>query len=158
MKSKNILILTLLISFVFSVTLNAQDRPKRTFDVEALKKEKAEFLKKELNLTDAEAKAFLPIESELTEKKFEIYREARAKTRDLRRKKDKTDADFQKITQSNLEAERKELELQEEYYKKFSKVLSAEKVAKYRAADIKFKEAALKRHREQHHRGEGRNK
>ncbi|MBB4036236.1 hypothetical protein GGR21_002137 [Dysgonomonas hofstadii] len=158
MKSKNILILTLLISFVFSVTVGAQDKPKRSFDVEALKKEKAEFLKKELNLTDAEAKAFLPLESELTEKKFEIYRDARIKTRELRRKKDKTDADFQKITQANLEAERKELDLQVEYYKKFNNVLPAEKVEKYRAADIKFKEAALKRHREQHRHGENRNK
>jgi len=156
MKSRNILILILLISFGFSVAAGAQDRPKRSFDIEAMKREKAEFLKKELNLTDAEAKAFLPLESELTEKKFEIYREARVKTRELRRKKDKTDADFQKITQANLEAERKELDLQVEYYKKFNSVLPAEKVEKYRAADIKFKEAALKRHREQHHRGEDR--
>ncbi len=152
MKSKSILLL-LLASFVFSMTSQAQDRPRRSFDVEALKKEKAEFLKKELNLTAEEEKAFLPIEAEFTQKKFEIYRDARVKTRELRRKKDKTDADYQKITQSNLEAERKEADLQIEYFKKFSKVLPAEKVEKYRAADIKFKEAALKRHREEHHQG-----
>jgi len=158
MKSKNILILALLMSLFATMTVQAQDnRQRRSFDVEVLKKEKAEFLKKELNLTDNEIRDFLPLESELTQKKFEIYRDARIQTRELRRKKDKTDADYQKITQANLEAERKESDLQIEYFKKFSKVLPAEKVEKYRAADLKFKEAALKRHREQHHRGEKRN-
>lgn len=157
MKSKNILILALLMSLFMTMAVQAQDnRQKRHFDVEALKREKSEFLIKELNLTDAESKAFLPLESELMEKKFEIYRNARMQTRELRRKKDKTDADYKKITQVNLEAERKESELQIEYFKKFSKVLPAEKIEKYRAADLKFKEAALKRHREQHHRGEDR--
>jgi len=37
-----------------------------------------------------------------------------------------------------------------EYFQKFSKVLPAEKIEKYRSADLKFKEAALKRHEEQH--------
>lgn len=158
MKSKSILIFILLASLGFSVTVDAQDRPRRPFDVEALKKEKAEFLKKELNLTAEEEKNFLLLEAEFTQKKFDVYRDARMKTRELRRKKDKTDADYQKITQANLEAEKKEAELQIEYFKKFSKVLPAEKVEKYRAADLKFKEAALKRHREQHHRGENGNR
>lgn len=157
MRSKNILILTLLMSLFLSMAVQAQDnRQRRSFDIEALKREKAEFLTKELNLTDAEVKAFLPLESELTVKKFELYRDARNQTRELRRKKDKTDADYQQITKANLEAERKESELQIEYFKKFSKVLPAEKVEKYRAADLKFKEAALKRHREQHRKGEDR--
>jgi len=140
----------LLVSITFSVT--AQERPRKSsFDVEAIKKEKAEYLKKELSLTADEAKAFLPLEAEFTEKKFDIYRKARMQTREIRRKKDKTDADFKLITKSKLEAEQQDSELQIEYFKKFSKVLPAEKVEKYRSADLRFNEELLKRHRAMHH-------
>ncbi|MFV0539098.1 MAG: hypothetical protein ACK5M3_17295 [Dysgonomonas sp.] len=148
MKIKAILILAL-ICLTFSAA--AQDKPRKgRFDIETLKKEKSEYLKKELNLTEKEIKEFIPLEAEFTTKKFEIYRNARTKTRDLRRKENKTDADYQKITQTNLEAEQQDAKLQMEYFQKFSKVLPAEKIEKYRSADLKFKEAALKRHEEQH--------
>lgn len=156
MKLKTILLL--LIVFVgVSLSVDAQgrqDRPRRGgFDVEAVKKEKEKFLIKEMELTEKEAQEFIPLEAEYMDKKFQINREARSKTRELRQKKDKTDTDFKKITEINLEASKKESELQIEYFKKFSKVLSAEKVEKYRAADLKFKEEMLKRHKER--RGEG---
>ncbi len=148
MKLKTILILFLSILLTFSV--NAQNRREGSgsFDIEQIKKEKADYLKKELNLTDKEVKAFIPVEAEYMQKKYEINRDARRKTRDLRRKEKKTDKDFQTITNVNLEAEQKESQLQMEYFQKFSRILSAEKVENYRHADLKFKEAVLKRHRE----------
>lgn len=156
MKLKSILLL--LIVFVgVSLSIDAQgkpDRPRRGgFDVEAVKKEKEKFLIKEMKLTEDEAKVFLPLEVEYMDKKFQINREARRQTRDLRQKENKTDADYKKITEINLDANKKESELQIEYFKKFAKVLSAEKVERYRDADLKFKEEMLKRHQER--RGEG---
>lgn len=154
MKIKGILIFLLLVSVSFSVgAQNRPDRPRRGgFDMEAVKKEKEKFLTEEMGLTDTEAKAFLPLEAEYMEKRFKINRDARHKTHELRQKKEKTDGDYKKITEINLEASKKETELQLEYFKKFGKVLSAEKVEKYRAADLKFKEEMLKRH--QNRRGE----
>lgn len=156
MKLKSILLL--LIVFVgVSLSIDAQGRPEKPrkggFDVEAVKKEKEKFLIKEMGLTDEEAKKFLPLEAEYMDKKFQINRDARWKTRELRQKKDKADADFKKITEVNLEANKKESELQIEYFKKFGKILSAEKVEKYRDADLKFKEEMLRRH--QARKGEG---
>lgn len=145
MKAKNILLLFLV--FCFSFSINAQNG-KRGFDIEAIKKEKAEFLKKELDLTDTEVKAFLPLEAEFTQKKFTINRVARKETRELRRKENKTDADYKRITQLNLESEQRATQLQVEYYKKFSQVLSAEKVERYRIADQKFNEKLLKDHQQ----------
>ncbi|MDR1090547.1 MAG: hypothetical protein LBL79_05670 [Prevotella sp.] len=150
MKAKSILLLFLV--FCFSFSINAQDG-KKGFDIEALKKEKAEFLKKELDLTEAEVKAFLPLEAEFMQKKFAVNREARRETRELKRKENKTDADYKRITQLNLESEQRDTQLQVEYYKKFSQVLSAEKVERYRTADQKFKEKLLKDH--QQRGGEG---
>lgn len=146
MKLKCILILFLLGSVLFSV--NAQNRQRKgsgSFDIEAIKKEKGEFLKKEMNLTDSEAKAFLPLENEYTLKKFETNREVRRETRALKKKENKTEADYQRIVQLNLDSEQKEAQLQIEYYKKFAEVLPAQKIEKYKAADMKFKEMLLKR-------------
>lgn len=151
MKLKGILILVLLVCVSFSVDAqNRPDRPKRNggFDIEAIKKEKADFLIKEMGLTEAEAKAFLPLEVEFMEKKFEVNREARHKTWELRQKKDKTDADYKKMTDLNLEARKKETELEVKYYKKFGSVISAEKIDKYREADFRFKEKMLEKHQE----------
>lgn len=149
MKTKNILLLISL--FCFSLLANAQGGPKRGgFDMEAIKKEKAEYLKKEMNLTEAEIKTFLPLEAEFMTKKFEINRDARRETRELKRKENKTDADYKRITQLNLESEERSSQLQIEYYKKFSKVLSPEKVERYRSADQKFNEKLLKEHQKRH--------
>ncbi|MDR0824000.1 MAG: hypothetical protein LBN74_02830 [Prevotella sp.] len=155
MKLKSILVLFLLLCVTYSVDAQ-NDRSKQNdrFDIEAIKKEKAEYLKKVLNLTDAEKKAFLPLEAEFMAKKFEVNREARRETRELRNKQNKTDADYKRITQLNIESEQREAQLQVEYYKKFADVLSAEKIEKYRTADLKFKEETLKRHREKFHKGE----
>ncbi|MFV0418751.1 MAG: hypothetical protein ACK5KT_08490 [Dysgonomonas sp.] len=152
MKLKGILILLLLVCVSFSV--DAQDRPDRPkrngggFDIEAIKKEKGDFLIKEMGLNEAEAKAFLPLEFEFMEKKFEVNRNTRHKIWELKQKKDKTDADFKKINGLNLEAKKKEAELEIEYYDKFAKVISAEKIEKYRIADLKFKEEMLKKHQQ----------
>lgn len=156
MKLKNILLLLVLFVGV-SLSVDAQGKPERPrrggFDVEAIKKEKEKFLIKEMDLTEKEIKEFLPLEAEYMDKKFQINRETRQQTRELRKKENKSDADFKKMTEINLASNKKEAELEIEYFKKFSKVLSAEKVEKYRVADLKFKEEMLKRHRER--RGEG---
>lgn len=150
MKLKNILLLLTLFASLCVCAQGGPGKPNKGkgFDVEAFKKEKMNFLTKEMSLSEEEAKAFLPLEAEYTDKKFQINREARRETRELRQKDNKTDADYKKITAVNLEANKKEAELEIEYFKKFGKVLSAEKVEKYRAADLKFKEEMLKRHKE----------
>lgn len=150
MKFKGILTCILFVCLTFSI--NAQNK-RNGFDIAALKKEKAEFLKKELNLTEAETKAFLPLESEFMTKKYEVNRDARRETRALKQKKNKTDADYKRITQLNLESEQKEAQIQMEYYKKFAEVLSAEKIEKYRSVDLKFKEMMLERHKGRHQEG-----
>lgn len=154
MKFRKYLILVIL-SFVI-LSLNAQRRMTNSgFDIDEIKKEKANFLKKELNLTEAEAKAFIPLESEFMTKKFAVNREARRETRALEKKETKTEADYKRITQLNLESEQKEAQLSIEYYKKFSEVLSAEKIERYRSADLKFKEIMLKRRQAREQQKEG---
>lgn len=144
MRLRNILMLFIL-SFTFVSVTQGQNQRGGGFDIEAIKKEKAEFLKKEMDLTEAEVKNFIPMEQELMSKKFEINRNAHRLTRELRKKENKTDADYKKITQINLDAETKEAALQKEYFQKFATVLSAEKIERYRHADQKYMQKLLER-------------
>ena len=134
---------TKIISFFFFMVLavsmaNAQQPGHRRFDFEDFKKKKYEFIKKEIGLTEKEAKAFLPLSDELMKKKFEINKELRDNIRTLREKKEKSDADYEKMVDKALDARIKEAQLEKEYYQKFKKVLSGEKLYKYQMAEMKF--------------------
>ncbi|WP_165020557.1 MULTISPECIES: hypothetical protein [unclassified Dysgonomonas] len=142
MKTKNIL---LILAFFLSLTsINAQRTgEKKEFDVTKFKEQKAEFLKKELNLTDAEMKGFIPLVNEFMDKKFEINKTTRDESRQLRRATNKTEADYKKAIENYLDTREKEVILEKEYYQKFKAVLPAEKLFKYQRAEQKFMQRAL---------------
>lgn len=144
MKMKSLVFICMFLTSVVSV--NAQ-REKcdtcRQNRVEEFKVKKAEFLKKELQLTDAQAAAFIPLVNELMDKKYEASRTARMDMRTIQQKKDKSDADYKKAIDGMLDSQVKEAELQKEYYQKFAKVLPIEKVYKYHQAEMKFMKRAV---------------
>ena len=55
---------------------------------------------------------------------------------DIRR--NPTDADYNKVIDECLDVEIKEAQLEKEYFERFKKILSPEKVYKYRNAEYKF--------------------
>ncbi|NDW09167.1 hypothetical protein [Dysgonomonas sp. 520] len=136
MKRIAIIILTLTVFF----GVNAQQQQRRgKFDVEKFKKERIDFLVKEIGLTDQESKAFIPLCDELLTKKFEINREARRKNRELRQKgANATNVDYEMYNELQVDCKIKEAELDKEYYKKMKTILSAEKIHKYQMAEKQF--------------------
>lgn len=115
---------------------------QRKNDFEKFKAEREAFITKEMGLTEDESKAFWPLCNELQEKKFEInkpLRELRRKFRQARMEgKAIAEEDYKKMVELSSEIKIKEAQLEEEYLKKFLKVLSAEKVHKYQHAEHEF--------------------
>ena len=149
MKTRSIIFLFLLsISFI---SINAQDNrgSNRSFDLEKFKQMRADFFRKELKLTPAEEKAFIPLVNELMEKKFQINRKARDTHRELMKKSTKTAADYNKAIDASLESRIQEAQIQKHYIQKFKTVLPAEKVYKYFQAEMKFMDQAVEQHRGQ---------
>lgn len=134
--------------FACSLSLSAQKNDRghkhRHFDVEKHHQERADFITKELNLTEAEKKAFIPLMEEYIHARFELNREMRNAIRELRKKEVKTADDYQMLIDKDLELKQKEVELQKKYYAKFREVLSAEKVFKYGFAEKKFTQNVVK--------------
>lgn len=121
---------------------------KRSFDIEAFKAKKAEFIIQKVGLTDAETKAFIPLANELLDKRFEINRDMRRNARDIRKKENKTNADYERLINESTEVKLKEAQLDKEYLQKFKQVLSAEKIYKYQQAEAEFMKQMLdKRHK-----------
>ncbi|PXV63860.1 hypothetical protein CLV62_112109 [Dysgonomonas alginatilytica] len=138
MQHKNILLLLVLSIFSY-FPLSAQEHSHSgNFDIDAFKKKRAEFIIEKVNLTDAEAKAFIPLANELLDKRFELNRAIRKESRELRKKSNKTNADYERLLEASSTVKIKEAQLEQEYLQKFKKVLSAEKIYKYKQADAEY--------------------
>lgn len=131
----------------------AKRKEVKKFDLVEIKKKRAEFLKKELNLTPKEEEAFIPLVNELMDKKIEINREVMIARKELKKNLNKTDADYQKVVDLSINAQLKEAQLQKEYFEKFKKVLPAEKIYKYQRAEKAFAEKSLEQHRQRKNSG-----
>ncbi len=108
------------------------------FDRSAYESRKNAFITAELKLTPEEAAAFIPLTNELERKKFEAGLECRKINRELHKKKSPTAQDFNRAIDACLEVRMKEAGLEKEYYAKFRKILSPEKLYKYKNAEMRF--------------------
>lgn len=153
---KNKIILLLLLFCSITTSFYAQDRGDKNdrnnrsskFNYEQFRQQKAKFFVKEIGLTEDEAKAFLPLEEELMSKKFELNKGLRKAGRELRQKKERTEAAFEDFLKRSYDVKIKEAQLDKEYYQKFKKVLSAEKIFKYLNAEKKFVKEVLEKDRD----------
>lgn len=147
MKQKYIYILIFFLCAYVS-TGSAQDKHKHgNFDIDKFKKERADFVTKEAGLTQKEAAQFIPLMDELSEKRFELNRNVRAESRKLRDNNNKADADYERLINIGLESGEKEALLNKEYYSKFRKILSAEKIYKSRKAEEDFMKQTINKSR-----------
>ena len=117
--------------------LNAQDRPK-AFDKEAFLIKRKAFFTSELGLTPRGVEQFIPLVEELQEKKFEAGLRCRKLSRDIRRKSNPSDDEYIFVIDECLKMGLKEAELEREYYDMFKKVLSPEKLYRYKEVEFKF--------------------
>lgn len=132
------------VSLLFSLDVYAQQnvqeskKEKQNFDREAFEARRNAFITAEVGLTPEEAAEFIPLCDELRRKRFEVGRECRRLSREIGKKEDPTAEEYTKLTDVCLEVGIKEAQLDKEYYEKFKKILSPEKLYKYREAEFKF--------------------
>lgn len=127
------------ISVWFSSGVFAQDQKQhKPFDREAFQAKRNAFITAEVGLTPEEAAQFIPLCDELRQKMFDVGRECRKYSKQVRKKEHPTDADYTRAIDECLQTRIKEAELEKEYYEKFKKILSPEKLYKYRNAEYKF--------------------
>jgi hypothetical protein len=123
---------------LISLRGNAQDRSDGFFDKELFLARRSAFITTELGLTPQEAGLFIPLLEELQEKKYEAGHKCRKLSKEIKQKKNPNDADYLNTINECLEVGIKEAELEKEYYKKFKKALSPEKLYRYKEVEYRF--------------------
>lgn len=126
-------------SVVFSFSAHAQGgKQHRSFDREAFLAKRNAYITAEVGLTPEEAAEFIPLCNELQGKMFEVGRECRKLSKELRQNSSATDADFLKAIDACVDVNMKQAQLEKDYYEKFKKILSPKKLYKYKHAESKF--------------------
>ena len=91
------------ISVLLSFNATAQEKKEqRHFDREAFEARRNAFITAEVGLTPEEAAQFIPLCNELRQKKFEVGRECRKLSKEIRHKENPTDADYNKVIDLSL--------------------------------------------------------
>ena len=105
----------ILVQTSFSVSAQEARKDRKSFDKEAFEARRNAFIVTEVGLTPEEAERFIPLCDELRKKRFEVGRECRKLTKQVRSKENPTDADYNEVIDKCLEVEIKEAELEKEY-------------------------------------------
>ena len=126
-------------SVLFSFQASAQGtRSGRPFNRESFEARQNAYITAQVGLTPEEAASFIPLCNELRKKKYEVGRDERRFAREIRSKKNPTDADYTKVVNDNVNIKVQQAQLDKEYYEKFRKILSPEKLYKYQEAESQF--------------------
>ena len=136
MKNLIILLFVFFTSFSFSQTETKNDK------VETMK---IAFLTNKLNLTAKEAQLFWPLYNEYSQK-MDVLRRAKKSEYDEIKSKNSTptDKEIESYMEEVFLTKQKELDLQKEYYNKYTKILSMKKVAQLYQAENQFKKELLR--------------
>lgn len=124
-----------------------QDKPQKPFDKKEFVAKRNAYIIATVGLTPEEAAEFIPLYNELEDKKFELGKECRKLFDKLRKKEKPTEAEYEAAINCRLDTEIKEAQLKKEYYQKFKKILSAEKLFKFQWAEKAFTMKFMENHR-----------
>jgi len=148
---KTITVLTLVL--LFSATTFGQEEKSKRPSREKVKAMKIGYITEKLSLTSEEAQKFWPVYNEFEAKMNELRKKRKAAHKNFKADKELSDAETEKMVDSHIMAEQKELDIKKEYHSKYKAVLPIKKVAKLYRANESFKRDLLKKIRD--HKGGG---
>ena len=122
---------TLFLPIYFS-TLSAQNNGRK-MNIEDFEKRKFE-----AGLTKSEADKYFPLNSELTQKKFDLRIVHRDKVQKLKESGNLSDSEYRKLLEDDMEVKLQESALDKEYAEKFEKALSPQMLYKAQQAEKEF--------------------
>ena len=142
-----ITIVIFLLASVQMLPVAAQNSPTANNRLEQFKAEKRAYLVKEIGLTPAEEKQFFPLYDELQSKKFELNRNVRTEMRRISRPNTPvSEAEYAASAAAANDLPLQEALLDKEYFEKFKKILSPQKLFLYKKAEMLFAKKILKEH------------
>lgn len=141
---KNPIFVLILLSFALISRAEMQGH----FDYESFKAKKVAFITTSINLTPSEAEKFWPVYNEYEQKKYSLMQEKNEIENNIKQKLETvSDQECMEITKKLSSFKKIEGDLEIEYYDKFLKILSSQKVVKLHFAEMEFKGHLLREYR-----------
>lgn len=107
--------------------------------MEEIKNFKHSFLIKETEMTDEQSKEFLPLYKEMEDKIYQANKEARTFEQELSTtSRDITDNDYERAAIGLSQVKTKEAEIENQYFEKFSAILSKKQLFLLKRAENRF--------------------
>ena len=144
-------LLFLLLTLLSLPATFAQDKDKAKMR-EELQQFKIDFLAKEMNLSEKEKAEFSPLYKEYDEQRRHAGSEAWKMERELKKKKDASEADYKKLSELQKSAREKDNEIVKQFDARLESMLSAKQIYQMHQGEEKFFEK-MKEMRKKHHDG-----
>lgn len=144
-------LLLLLLAFLAIPAAIAQDKDKAKMR-EELQQFKIDFLAKEMNLTDKEKAEFSPLYKEYDEQRRRAGSEAWKFERELKKKKDASEADYKRLSELQQKAREKDNEIVKKFDSRLESFLTAKQIYQMHQGEEKFFEK-MKEMRKKNHDG-----
>lgn len=133
-----LILLGLISSTAYATHNERNDRERKQWFGE-MRRFKADFVAKELNLTEDQKAKFIPLYEEMDAKTAQVGEEARRMERNLGKKGENiTDTEYEKTAEALYEAKGKEAAIEMEYFTKFKSILSKKQLFQLKGAERKF--------------------
>ncbi len=133
-------------AFLFLFFIANQHVAQQESKQEKLEAMKIAFITEKLSLTTKEAQSFWPIYNEYSQKIEKLRKTKRSDLGELKINiENSSDKEIEALLSDVFDAKSKEIELQKEYYSKYTKVLPVKKVALLYQSEYQFKKELLKR-------------
>lgn len=134
-----LLLLSLVIGCTFTSFSQNHDGKKGENMRKELREFKVKFIAQEIDLKDDQKERFVELYNEMTDKRFEAMHDAWKMDRDLRKKENATEAEYQAVTDAMTKARAKDAAIEQSYDEKFSKFLSQKQIFKMKEAEEEFR-------------------
>lgn len=128
----SILIITL------AVSTAAMAQSGRTKFATDMYQAKHEMIIEEMGLTQTQASQFLPIYEQMEREIYQVNRNARVLAREVEKKKNPTDRDYEAAASALSSTRMREGEIEAKYFDKFSKILTKKQLFLLKQAEVKF--------------------
>lgn len=137
-----------IVSFLCIMMSAVTAQHKKKADIERFKAEKKAFLMKQTGMTEQEAAEFFPVYDKMQEEKFQLNGAVRKQIKMADRSEEKvSDEEYFRIVEAIDSLPAREAEIGRRYTEQFRKILSPEKMFRYKVAEIKFTHELLKGHK-----------
>ena len=133
---KKLLVISILVLSIAATAMAQQNG--RTKFASDMYQAKHEMIIQELGLTMTQQKQFMPLYEQMEREIYQVNRNARALAREVEKKKNPSDRDYEAAASALSRTRIQEGEIEAKYFEKFSKILSKKQLFQLKQAEVKF--------------------